>query len=115
MDRSNRENKTNEKLEMVAKQIKSVGAKILIDTKMICSCGKSISLMHMHRCFYCGEWFCPDCAKTHFETDRIPHPGKCPTCLSSDVYTDRKGIHYCDNCGWAQDSINGKMTHSELI
>ena len=31
-----------------------------------CSCGKTVRLAMAFRCYFCGVWFCPTCAKEHF-------------------------------------------------
>lgn len=33
---------------------------------IVCGCGKPIQLLWMYRCFYCGEYYCAQCAPEHF-------------------------------------------------
>lgn len=31
-----------------------------------CGCHNSFNLINMHKCLYCGELYCKDCAEIHF-------------------------------------------------
>lgn len=39
---------------------------VLQHGRVTCECGESIAVMHAYKCFYCGFWFCPACARIHF-------------------------------------------------
>jgi hypothetical protein len=34
--------------------------------KVTCICNITYGLMWLYRCYYCGLWLCPVCAKKHF-------------------------------------------------
>jgi len=34
--------------------------------RVTCRCGKRLSVLMAFRCFYCGVWFCKECAAEHF-------------------------------------------------
>lgn len=36
-----------------------------------CGCGKGIPLWAMHRCLYCGEYFCLACGAEHFGPEKM--------------------------------------------
>ena len=36
------------------------------ETGEICRCSKRLMLIWMYRCWFCGKWLCPRCAKAHF-------------------------------------------------
>ena len=36
------------------------------ETGEIFDCPKRLMLIWMYRCWFCGRWFCPVCAKEHF-------------------------------------------------
>ncbi len=36
------------------------------DHEVTCGCGKTVPVTAAYKCFYCGLWFCPTCAKDHF-------------------------------------------------
>ena len=60
---SNDQEKT-ELLKIVFSQSKELIP--IIDIKIHCPCGKRVSVYyHAYRCFYCGVYFCRDCAKRH--------------------------------------------------
>lgn len=46
--------------------------------EMLCVCRRRIPIQFMHRCFHCGYYFCPACAKEHFgERKNVPaHRGE---------------------------------------
>jgi len=52
-----------EKRKVILKQLRQID----ISQKMSCECGKHVSIVHMYRCFYCGQFYCPQCAKEHFK------------------------------------------------
>ena len=37
-----------------------------IDGEITCVCDLSYEIKYLYRCYYCGIWFCPVCAKKHF-------------------------------------------------
>jgi hypothetical protein len=41
--------------------------------QVTCGCGRRVAIECMFRCYFCGIWFCPKCAKEHFgeEADRL--------------------------------------------
>lgn len=47
------------------------------EKSVTCPCGTTGPLTRMFRCFYCEVWFCPGCAKPHFEDDH-PEPPPLP-------------------------------------
>lgn len=36
-------------------------------------CGKQISIEYAYRCYYCGFYFCEQCAAAHFGASRAEH------------------------------------------
>jgi hypothetical protein len=52
----------------VAAQLRQVGTA----ARVTCGCGKTLPILLAYRCFWCGEWFCPACARDHFG----PRPAK---------------------------------------
>ena len=42
----------------------------IIENKSVpCSCGSSVPVIHMFRCYFCGVWFCRCCAGDHFGSE----------------------------------------------
>ena len=39
-------------------------------TKVTCGCRRIISIIFMFKCFYCGEYYCDECAPHHFGKTR---------------------------------------------
>ena len=37
-----------------------------IDGEITCVCDLTYEIKYLYRCYYCGIWFCPVCAKKHF-------------------------------------------------
>ncbi len=38
------------------------------DAKLECfKCKKHLGFMYMYKCYWCGQYFCPACAREHFE------------------------------------------------
>jgi hypothetical protein len=31
-----------------------------------CGCGRTLPVRFAYRCYFCGLWFCPGCARLHF-------------------------------------------------
>jgi hypothetical protein len=67
-----------ETLELMANQIRvlhdqeKIGVP-LMKAKIRCGCLKLLPWWVMYRCFYCGVWFCKDCAEQHFGA-KVPPP-----------------------------------------
>ncbi len=44
--------------------------RLVKDETILCAeCGKSIRIFYAYRCRWCGFYFCPVCADTHFGPD----------------------------------------------
>jgi hypothetical protein len=39
------------------------------DPEIVCCCGQLRATCVAFRCFYCGEWYCANCAELHFKTE----------------------------------------------
>lgn len=46
-------------------QLKSLGPSVK-QPKMKCLCGKIVPIMFAYRCYECGAFWCPKCARKHF-------------------------------------------------
>ena len=55
-------NPRDEKRKRVKSQFIQANSSVLIT----CSCNKTIPIRNTYRCFYCGEFYCPMCAREHF-------------------------------------------------
>ena len=47
-------------------QLREVHKPPLAEPDVSCPCGKTKPMHLMYRCFFCGLWWCRDCAKRHF-------------------------------------------------
>ena len=45
-------------------------------TIVTCFCGKRISVYYAYRCFFCGLYFCRECASRHFRIEHNCKHGK---------------------------------------
>lgn len=55
----------DKKRQRIYEQLKEVNKSG--ELKITCACGKRNPHSHMYRCLFCGEFYCPVCAKEHFE------------------------------------------------
>jgi len=42
------------------------GLEAIKTEKITCICGSPYDVFYMFRCYYCGLWLCPACAREHF-------------------------------------------------
>ncbi|MGE4486350.1 MAG: hypothetical protein AB7C95_00820 [Synergistaceae bacterium] len=57
------EDKLKAKRRQLKSQIKEVHG---CEQRITCGCGRTVPLNAAYKCFYCGLWFCPACAREHF-------------------------------------------------
>jgi hypothetical protein len=56
----------SEKRKLIRQQEKEARAEY--PTILTCGCGNKVPIRFMHRCYYCKQWFCEDCADEHFRS-----------------------------------------------
>ena len=52
--------------ELFSKQHRKLNLQKVMGITVTCGCGKNIRLINAFKCFFCGLWFCHQCAKKHF-------------------------------------------------
>lgn len=71
---------------------------VLQHGRVTCECGESIAVMHAYKCFYCGFWFCPACARLHFA---IPdHIQDADARYGMEPRIHSGGTGFCNHCVW---------------
>ena len=55
--------KQDENLEWAAKSYRQAMTRGIVACR---GCGKQFALLRLFRCFSCGSYFCPNCAREHF-------------------------------------------------
>lgn len=51
--------------DTIIRQTKEIGT-VLFDCFVTCDCGRRVRLILAYRCYYCGIFFCEECAAKHF-------------------------------------------------
>ena len=65
----------NQLLEIVSVQSKEL-VPVMLGIKVTCFCGKRINVYyHAYRCYFCGIYFCRECASRHFRIEQNCHHG----------------------------------------